>query len=205
MKNLANIDNADTYIRKELEKANIDVILGEQKEEGSVSYSLTGELNGWELTRKWVYWEAVAKNSEGFPLQIATELHNKKYPKNAEVDEEFGSFEDDMETYGTIIRPVGYDTQRMNATRSNSDEGWFFLEKLIWDNKLIELRKENLSYPEILEMYNEYYQINKPATWSQGTRALVLDSVKNPPEFIDAYKISTQEGLDEFARVVNSL
>ena len=205
MKNLGYIESADTYIRKELEKANINIIQGEQKEEGSVSYSLTGELNGWELTRKWVYWEAVAKDSSGLPVQIATELHNKEYPQDAEVDEMFGSFEDDIRTYGAIIRPVEYDTQRMNATRSNSDEGWFFLEKSIWDKKLIELGKETLSYPEILEMYSDYYRINKPASWSQGVGAFVLDSVKNPPEFIDAYKISTQEGLDEFARVIKSL
>ena len=178
MINLGNMDGVDAYILEELQKSGINIVSGEQVKDESVSYSVTGELNGWELTRKWSYWEAVAKDSEGLPLQIATELHNKEYPVEAENDEMLGSAKKEIDTYGDVIRAKGHYGTSLVL------EDWNFPKAHILAEKLEETGKRNLSYDELIGI--------------SGGNSI-------PPEFITTYHIGTQEGLNEFARVVKSL
>lgn len=70
MQNLAGNKNCDREIRRELERARIDVVEG-QATRGEVPYTITGSLAGWTFERAWYYW--VAKGQ--LPLEIAKQLY----------------------------------------------------------------------------------------------------------------------------------
>lgn len=97
--NLAGNLNTDDYINAELTEAGIEIVRG-NRSETEVPYSITGKLNGWELIRKWNYWVATS-NSDGLPLEIATELHSKKYP-------DYPVSREKPETYGKVVRVMGH-------------------------------------------------------------------------------------------------
>ncbi len=98
MKNLAGETKADLHILKELEEAGVEVVEGERSR-GEVPYTLTGQLADWNFSRAWYYWMANAENGKGLPLEVATELHNRKYPVKGERQ---------PKTYGQVIRVAGH-------------------------------------------------------------------------------------------------
>jgi hypothetical protein len=70
MKNLAGNKDCDREIRRELERARIDIVEG-QVTRGEVPFTVTGSLAGWTFQRAWYYW--VAKGQ--LPLEIAKQLY----------------------------------------------------------------------------------------------------------------------------------
>jgi len=96
MKNLAGETKAGLHILKELGEAGIEVVEGE-KSRGEVPHTLAGKLADWNFSRAWYYW--VANAEEGLPLEVATELHNRKYTANGKRQ---------LETYGQVIRVAGH-------------------------------------------------------------------------------------------------
>ncbi len=70
MKNLAGDDNCDREIRRELERARIEIVEGERSTH-EVPASLTGKLGPFTFRRAWYYWVA-----EGpMPIKMARELY----------------------------------------------------------------------------------------------------------------------------------
>ncbi len=98
MRNLAGVKEADKYILEESFLAGIEIIRVE-KSEGEVPYSITGKLGDWTFNRAWYYWVASASEKKGLPLKIATELHEKVYPKVG------GNH---PKTYGQVVRVEGH-------------------------------------------------------------------------------------------------
>jgi len=97
MINLAGETKADLVILKELVKADIKVVEG-QRSRGEVPYTLTGKLGDWNFSRAWYYWMAIAQNGKGLPLDVALELHNRKYHTDRK---------EQPKTYGQLIRVDG--------------------------------------------------------------------------------------------------
>ena len=95
MKNLAGETKADLHILKELSEAGIEVVEG-KRTRSEVPYTLTGRLADWNFSRAWYYWMANAE--KGLPLEVATELHSRKYSVEGERQ---------PETYGQVIRVNG--------------------------------------------------------------------------------------------------
>lgn len=83
MKNLADITNADTYIREELEAAGIPVVQTHGEKHPEVPYSIGGELFGWTLRRQWYYWAVRA--TPGLPLPVARRLYDMDPRKEVRV------------------------------------------------------------------------------------------------------------------------
>ena len=98
MKNLAEETKADLHILKELSEAGIEVVEG-KRTRSEVPYTLTGRLADWNFSRAWYYWMAHAEDGKGLPLEVATELHERKYPISGEREHE---------TYGQVIRVAGH-------------------------------------------------------------------------------------------------
>lgn len=73
VKNLAGDENCDTYIKRELERARID-IHGKPRSSGEVPSTLYGKIGHIEFTRAWSYW--IARGD--VPLDIALKLY--EYP-----------------------------------------------------------------------------------------------------------------------------
>jgi hypothetical protein len=70
MKNLAGNKDCDREIRRELERARIDIVEG-QVARGEVPYTVTGALAGWTFQRAWYYWVAEGQ----LPLEMAKRLY----------------------------------------------------------------------------------------------------------------------------------
>lgn len=70
MQNLAGRDDADKFIRRELERARVPVE-ETQRHTGEVSYSLIGRLGNFVFIRAWYYW--VVKGP--MPIELAEELY----------------------------------------------------------------------------------------------------------------------------------
>lgn len=168
MKNLAGVKEADNYIRQELQESGIDIVAGEQSGK-EVPYSLTGKLKGWKLSRAWYYWMASADLSEGLPLKVATELHNKEYPIKGGRE---------PATYGQVVRVAG------NCGCPPPEE-WAFPKREVLETELKRLGKESVTYEDLAKLCNK--------------------GVITAPRFVDSYHIDSQEGLNEFARVVKNL
>jgi hypothetical protein len=95
MINLAGNKEADKHIQEELTSAGIISV----KATGQAKpYSYSGKLDEWTFERDWAYWIANAKDGKGLPLEVAIELHEKKYP--IEGDNE-------PKTYGRVVRVGG--------------------------------------------------------------------------------------------------
>lgn len=101
MKNLAGNKESDKYIKIELEKAKIP-IEKINNHTGECQYTLIGKLKNWTFTRAWYYWIAETNEENKLPLDIAIEMHNKKYP-----DEMF-DHDQEMKKYGNSIRVGGH-------------------------------------------------------------------------------------------------
>lgn len=69
MQNLAGNDQADEYIRRELERARIPV-QDTEPHSGEVPYTLIGQLGDLAFTRAWYYWVV----NGNVPLEVAQEL-----------------------------------------------------------------------------------------------------------------------------------
>ena len=98
MKNLAGETRADLEILKELDEAGIEIVESERSR-GEVPHTLTGKLADWGFSRAWYYWIAKASEEKGLPLDVATELHERKYPISGERQ---------PKTYGRVIRVAGH-------------------------------------------------------------------------------------------------
>lgn len=98
MENLAGETKADLHILKELNEAGIEVIEG-KRTRSEVPYTLTGRLADWNFSRAWYYWMAHAEDGKGLSLEVAAELHKRKYPA---IDK------DQPKTYGQVIRVAGH-------------------------------------------------------------------------------------------------
>ncbi|MBI5398462.1 hypothetical protein HZB03_03275 [Candidatus Woesearchaeota archaeon] len=79
MINLAGVEEADEHIQEELCLAGIELVRGE-KSEGEVPYSISGKLCDWTFNRAWYYWMASAQDGNGLPLEVAAQMHERKYP-----------------------------------------------------------------------------------------------------------------------------
>lgn len=167
MINLAGIKDADNSILQELQEAGIDVVSGE-KSRTEVPYSLTGRLNGWNLSRAWYYW-VVSSDTEGLPLEVATKLHNKEYLVKGERE---------PTTYGQVVRVAG-------NCECPPPEEWAFPKGEMLNEELKRLGLESINYGDLAKLCN--------------------DGVITAERFVDNYHIDSQEGLNEFARVIKSL
>lgn len=182
MKNLAGVEDTDKHITQELEYAGIEITEG-ARSEGEVPYTLTGQLGSWRFYRAWYYWIASAPDGEGLPLDVATGLHNKEYHIKGERE---------PDTYGQAVRVVGhcgcpppgewvnhYDAEGRELVLDldgKKERDWnYFVERGIIDPE-----EHNLRFVKSLE-------------------SIVVRSE------IGLYHIDTQEGLNEFARVIKEL
>jgi hypothetical protein len=105
MINLAGVKTADVSIQEELILANIPikkVELGRTE----VPYTLVGESGDWKFNRAWTYWVAfvgggsdVIGDGKGLPLEIASQLHERKYPIIGEKQPVI---------YGMVVRVTGH-------------------------------------------------------------------------------------------------
>ena len=98
MINLAGVKEADERIQEELYLAGIEFVRRE-KLEGEVLCSITGKLGDWTFNRAWCYWMASAQDRKGLPLEIATQMHERRYPIIGERQ---------PENYGQVIRVAGH-------------------------------------------------------------------------------------------------
>lgn len=98
MINLAGVKTADVSIREELTLANIPV---KKVELGrtEVPYTIIGKLGNWKFNRAWYYWVASAEDGDGLSLEVAAELHERKYPIIGEKQPEI---------YGHVVRVTGH-------------------------------------------------------------------------------------------------
>ena len=83
MKNLAGVTDADTYIRKELEAADIPIVQAHGEKHPEVPYSIGGELFGWTIRRQCYYWAVHA--IPGLPLPVARRLYDMDPRKEVRV------------------------------------------------------------------------------------------------------------------------
>jgi len=97
MINLTGIKEADEQIQEELYLAGIELALGERSK-GLVPYSITGKANDWKFERAWRYWIAIAEKGNGLPLEVATDMHERRYPIIGEGQ---------PKSYGQVIRVGG--------------------------------------------------------------------------------------------------
>ena len=128
MINLAGDKEADVYIQEELISAGIDLV--REKSKGEVPYSFQGRLGHWNFKRAWYYWNASAPDGQGFPLEIASELHEKRYPIVGKSQ---------PETYGKVIRVVGH-------CGCPHPKEWAFPNRLELQSQLRKLDKENMNF-----------------------------------------------------------
>ena len=100
MKNLAGFKDCDEYIKIELEKAKLTPV-EQSLSDSEVPYKLFGKVGNWTLKRAWYYWMASTED-DGLPIDIALEMHNKKYPD--EMYDEYCT----NRVYGDLIRVGGH-------------------------------------------------------------------------------------------------
>ncbi|MDO8517112.1 MAG: hypothetical protein Q7S33_03210 [Nanoarchaeota archaeon] len=167
MINLAGNKEADVFIQEELLSARIPLIRGTMSK-GEVPYSISGQLKNWNFQRAWRYWIADAEGL-GLPLEVASELHERKYPITGERQ---------PLTYGEMVRVVGH-------CGCPHPKQWAFPVKDILYPQLQKLRQENISYGDLAKLCNEGIIVGQ--------------------RFVQNYHIDSQEGLNEFARVINQL
>jgi hypothetical protein len=81
MKNLAGNKLCDAYIIEELCLAGIPIVYSNDISDSEVSYSCTGELNGFRFQRAWYYWVVIGN----MPLLYAKELYDNYKDLNIRV------------------------------------------------------------------------------------------------------------------------
>jgi len=180
MINLAGIKEADVSIQEELRLAGIEMVKGEPIK-GEVPYSITGKVSDWTLSRAWSYWIASAPNGKGLLLDVATELHERKYPISGERQ---------PENYGGVIRVAGncgcphpsgwathYDAQGLRLVVDPEGRQEADLRSSFQQNPAMKKAFEVLRFVPNLD-------------------GVVAKSI------VDSYHIDSQVGLNEFARAV---
>lgn len=188
MINLAGVKEADEFIQEELYLAGIKLVHGEQSK-GEVPYTIIGKLGGWNFERAWTYWMASAQEGKGIPLELATELHERKYPIVGE---------NQPETLGKVIRVDGDCTSphpKEHATQF-SDLGF----KIIIDpdgSKERESEKYFKQHPEYLK--NPEYKFLTNNVFVPNLDGVVTSS------FINSYHIDNQIGLNALAKVIEQV
>ncbi len=95
MINLANIKEADEFIKTELFLAEIPLLL-EQKSNNEVPYTIIGQIGNWQFKRSWYSYVAETEEGEGFPIAVAIALNEIKYP----LVSKYGP-----KKYGEVITP----------------------------------------------------------------------------------------------------
>ncbi len=185
MRNLAGIKEADEYIREELFLAGIMFTQGERSE-GEVPYSIIGKIEDWTFSRAWYYWVASAPEGKGLPLDTATKLHEKAYPKIGK---------NQPETYGQVIRVAGHcgcpPPKEWAKHFDNLDR------LLVHDPK----RKEEKLLRHILEKGVISEEQIKKYHFVSTLKEFKRKAAKS---FIDLYHIDTQLGLDELAHAIRT-
>ncbi len=192
MKNLAGVKDCDKDIRKELNKAQAEIKeVYDNKSE--VPYNLIGVVGDWELRRLWYYWSArpIEGKSNGLPLDIALEMHNKKYPSEM--------FEDcNIEIYGSAIRAGG------DGSARSPHEGYasqpIYNKEFIDECRALGVKIVSQKSMGIGEDEKEYPELN----YGQISDLCNEGKIKSK-RYVDCYHIDTQEGLNEFVRVIKSL
>jgi hypothetical protein len=146
MINLAGKTKADLYILEELSVAGIEVVEG-KRTRSEVPYTITGKLADWNFSRAWYYWMANA--DKGLPLEVATELHSRKYPVEGERQ---------PETYGQVIRVDGgrgypAPTRSVRSYHIDSQEGLNALADAI--RALHNMATSGTDSKEMLRLYDK--------------------------------------------------
>ena len=188
MKNLAGVKDCDKSIQIELTKANcpVESVLPNNTE---VPYSLIGKIGKWTLLRAWYYWVAVAEEGNGIPLDLAKLMYSKKYPSEM--------FEDcNYQIYGEAIRVGG------DCTCKAPEECVDHYD-INGKNLIIDIDGSKEAHWDIIIVKNTQFSIQMKEAKEKYEFVKNLDAcVKS---VIDSYHIDTQEGLNEFIRVVTSL
>jgi hypothetical protein len=187
MENLAGKTKADLYILKELSEAGIEVVEG-KRTRSEVPYTLIGRLADWNFSRAWNYWMANAEDGKGLPLEVATELHERKYPISGE---------NQPETYGQVIRVAGhcgcpypnggwanhYDDLGKLLQHDPKGESKRFVEKTVSEGTFTQ------------EQADKYHFV-------KTKRELETLTAKS---LIDSYHVDSQEGLNVLAGAIRTL
>ncbi len=179
MRNLAGVKEADTYITRELDWAGIEAVQGEQSS-GEVPYSIRGKIGPWTISRAWYYWVASA-GEDGLDVKVADEMHNKAYPVKGDRE---------PETYGKVIRVAGHCGCPPPAEWADHYDV---------DGKKIIVDPDG----EQQDQFNRFVESGFLEENDEYRFAPRLDGVVDK-SVVSSYHIDTQEGLNEFARVVRA-
>ena len=182
MKNLAGDSDCNNTIVKELTKSNAELVPNIYST-GEVPYSIIGKVGEWKLTRAWCYWVA-STEGKGLPIHIASEMHEKKYPNH---------MFDDCETlvYGEVIRSRGH------AGAPHPKE--YGSELLTEDGISVVLDVDGKIEQSYMKL-SEQMIIN-----IKKSMIFVKEILPEHKEYVNSYHIDSQEGLNEFIRVVKKL
>lgn len=179
--NLAGIEDADIFIQEELALAGINMVHS-GKERTEVPCTITGRLGDWTFKRAWYYWMASVSENEkikGLPLEIASQMHEKKYPvagvKNQTI-------------YGDVIRVIGHCGRPHPKEYQN-----------LYDNLGKRLVYDPEGEQETFFINHFSKEDASKFTFVKTSEDLEKKTVKS---FIDSYHIDTQLGLNEFTRVL---
>jgi len=195
LNNLGGVEEADLHIRKELEEAGIQVVEGQRAIGGEVPYSLTGKLRGWDIFRRWCYWVAIAPKGGGLPVDIATELHYRQYPTESLSSQNSTSDVYSPKIYGKVVRVNGGSCRPPLEVAVQFDI----------DGRELRLDPDGskkAGYKRFLEVDMKDVKrglLPPPPRFVQSLDGIMVKSV------VTGYHIDTQEGLNEFAKVVRSL
>jgi len=182
MKNLAGETKADLHILKELSEAGIEVVEG-MRTKSEVPYTLTGKLADWNFSRAWYYW--VANAAGGLPLEVATELHNRKYTVTDERQ---------TETYGTVIRVNGHcgcpaPTGNVKSYHIDSQEGLNALAGAI--RTLHNIASSGADSKEILTLYDKISALY--TEWETENKQESVEWLKKMPTILYGKGITVNE------------
>jgi hypothetical protein len=175
MKNLAGKTKADLQILNELCEADIKIIEGE-KSKGEVPYTLTGRLADWNFSRAWEYWMTHSESREGLPLEVAIELHERKY-------QIFG--EREYKTYGQVVRVNGdcrcpSPTENVRSYHIDSQKGLNALADAI--RTLHKITSSRTDLKKILRLHNKISALyNK---WETETKEKDVEWLKKMPTIL---------------------
>lgn len=187
MKNLAGETKADLDILEELEKSDIDIVEGGDKSKGEVPCTLSGKLGGWDFSRAWYYWVASAQDKKGLPLEVATELHERKYPIIGE---------DQPKNYGQVIRVAGhcgcphpkewakhYDRDSKLLLHDPKGEHKRFVKRALSERTFTQEQADTYHFVRTVRELNDL----------------------TSQSFIDSYHVDSQEGLNALASTIRTL
>lgn len=189
MRNLAGNNQADRFIKEELLLAGISPIQGERVAK-EVPYSITGQLLEWSFQRAWYYWVASAPRGMGLPLEVAVQMHERKYP----IVGEFLRYDNEAKIYGDSIIVAGdCICPHPNKLARYFDE--FGRDVILDPTGSKEKQRDDLLGTEILtDAATEALKKLRYLPSLEGTTGIRA--------VIDSYHVDTQLGLNELARVI---